>query len=86
MSITDYIYADGQGDTQKAISDINSMAARGIDAMVVFGDAGPAVLPALTNAYRSGMIVVPYRVIVGGEAGRNYTRYVAASFIANGVL
>ena len=27
---------------------------RGIDALVVFGDAGPAVLPALTNAYRAG--------------------------------
>ncbi|MEO0999532.1 MAG: ribose ABC transporter substrate-binding protein, partial [Pseudomonadota bacterium] len=52
-SITEYLYADGQGDTQKAISDINSMAARGIDAIVVFGDAGPAVLPALTNAYRA---------------------------------
>ena len=85
-SITEYFYADGQGDTQRAISDINSMAARGIDAIVVFGDAGPAVLPALTNAYRSGAIVVPYRVIVGGEAGRNYTQYVEASFIENGIL
>lgn len=85
-SITEYFYADGQGDTQKAISDINSMAARGVDAMVVFGDAGPAVLPALTNAYRSGMVVVPYRVTVGGEPGRNYTHFVEASFIANGVL
>lgn len=85
-SIKEYIYADGQGDTQKAISDINSMAARGVDAMVVFGDAGPAVLPALTNAHRAGTIVVPYRVVVGGEAGNNYARYVAASFIANGVL
>ncbi len=53
-SITEYFYADGQGNTQKAISDINSFAARGIDALVVFGDAGPAVLPALTNAYRAG--------------------------------
>lgn len=82
--ITEYLYADGQGDTQKAISDINSMAARGVDAMVVFGDAGPAVLPALTNAYRAGTIVVPYRVDVGGEAGRNYTRFVGASFVYDG--
>ena len=61
-SITEYFYADGQGNTQKAISDINSFAARGVDALVVFGDAGPAVLPALTNAYKAGRIVVPYRV------------------------
>lgn len=39
--------------TQKAISDIKSMAARGMDAMVVVGDAGPAVLPALTAAYKA---------------------------------
>ena len=84
-SITEYFYADGQGDTQRAISDINSMAARGVDALVVFGDAGPAVLPALTNAYRSGAVVVPYRVLVGGEAGRNYTRFVGASFVDDGI-
>ncbi|OOY07809.1 ribose ABC transporter substrate-binding protein [Thioclava sp. JM3] len=83
-SITDYYYADGQGDTQKAISDINSMAARGVDAMVVFGDAGPAILPALTKAYRSGAVVVPYRVNVGGEAGKNYTRFVGADFVYDG--
>lgn len=84
-SITTYEYADGQGDTQKAISDINAMAARGINAMVVFGDSGPAVLPALTNAYRSGTIVVPYRVNVGGEAGVNYTKFIGSSFFDDGV-
>jgi ribose transport system substrate-binding protein len=84
-SITQYEYADGQGDTQKAISDINAMAARGINAMVVFGDSGPAVLPALTNAYRSGAIVVPYRVNVGGEAGTNYTKFIGSSFFDDGV-
>ena len=84
-SITEYIYADGQGDTQKAISDINSVAARGINAMVVFGDAGPAVLPALTNAYRAGTIVVPYRVNVGGTEGENYTKFIGSSFFDDGV-
>ena len=48
-SITKYEYADGQGNTQKAISDIKGFAAKGVDALVVFGDAGPAVLPALTK-------------------------------------
>ena len=84
-SITQFEYADGQGDTQKAISDINSMVARGIKALVVFGDAGPAVLPALTNAYRAGAIVVPYRVNVGGEAGKNYTKFIGSSFKEDGV-
>ena len=47
-SITKYEYADGQGDTQKSISDIKAMAAKGIDALVVFPDAGQAMLPAIT--------------------------------------
>jgi ribose transport system substrate-binding protein len=84
-NITEYQYADGQGNTQKAISDINSFAARGINALVVFGDAGPAVLPALTNAYKAGRIVIPYRVVVGGEEGKNYTKYVGTDAREDGV-
>ena len=77
-------YADGQGNTQKAISDIRGMAARGIDAMVVFGDAGPAVLPAVTAAYKAGTVIVPYRVDIGGEAGKNYNKWIGASFVNDG--
>ena len=33
-SVVDVQYADGQGDTQKAISDIQSMVASGVDAIV----------------------------------------------------
>jgi len=83
-SITKYEYADGQGDTLKAISDIKSMAAKGIDALVVFGDAGPAVLPAITSVFKSGKIIVPYRVAVGGKDGQNYSKFVGASFENDG--
>jgi ribose transport system substrate-binding protein len=84
-SITKYEYADGQGDTQKAISDIKGMAAKGIDALVVFGDAGPAVLPAITSVYKSGKIIVPYRVAVGGKEGVNYSKFIGSSFEDDGV-
>ena len=83
-SITGYEYADGQGNTQKAISDIKSMAAKGTDALVVFGDAGPAVLPALTSVFKAGKVVVPYRVEVGGKEGENYTKWIGASFKNDG--
>lgn len=53
--------------------------------MVVFGDAGPAVLPALTSAHEAGAIVVPYRQTVGGEEGKNYYKFVGASFVQDGV-
>ena len=84
-SITKYEYADGQGNTQKALSDIKGYAAKGVDALVVFGDAGPAVLPALTSAFKAGKVVVPYRVVVGGKEGENYTKFVGASFKDDGV-
>lgn len=83
-SITSYEYADGQGDTQKSISDIKSMAAKGVDAIVVFGDAGPAVLPAITSVFKAGKVIVPYRVNVGGEEGKNYSKFIGSSFENDG--
>ncbi len=84
-SITKYEYADGQGDTQKAISDIRGMAAKGIDALVVFGDAGPAVLPAITSVFKAGKVIVPYRVNVDGKEGENYSKFIGSSFENDGV-
>ncbi|GKY87755.1 substrate-binding domain-containing protein [Sinisalibacter aestuarii] len=84
-SVTEYLYSDAQGDVQKAIIDINTMAARGVDAIVVFPDAGPAVLPAITAAHRAGAVVVPYRQEVGGEEGVNYSKFIGASFVNDGV-
>ena len=85
-SITSYTYANGEGNTQKAISDINSLVAQGTTAIVDFPDAGQAMLPALTKAYQAGTIVVPYRVFPGGTAGQNYTAYVSTDFTSAGVL
>jgi ribose transport system substrate-binding protein len=79
-SVTEYLYADGQGDTQKAISDIQGMVAKGVDAMVVFPDAGQAVLPALRSAYNAGVVTVPYRTSAGGEDGVDYDLFVGADF------
>jgi ribose transport system substrate-binding protein len=83
-SITSYEYADGNGDTQKSISDIKGLAAKGVDALVVFGDAGPAVLPAITSVFKSGKVIVPYRVDVGGKEGENYTKFIGSSFVNDG--
>jgi len=79
-SVTDFRYADGQGATQKAISDIKGMVSSGVDAMVVFPDAGKAVLPALTSAFNAGVVTVPYRVDPGGKAGTNYDKWIGDDF------
>src|SRR3954447_22976175 len=75
-SVESLSYADGQGNTQKAISDIQGMVAKGINALVVFPDAGKAILPALTSAYKAHVITVPYRVTPGGKAGVNYDAFI----------
>ncbi|TQS43500.1 substrate-binding domain-containing protein [Cryptosporangium phraense] len=85
-SVTSYLYADGQGNTQKAISDIQGFTAKGVDAMVVFPDAGKAMLPALRSAYKAGVVTVPYRVSPGGEAGKDYDYFVDTDFKEAGVL
>ena len=83
-NITDFEYADGQGNTQKAISDIQGMVAKGINSMVVFPDAGQAVLPTLRSAFQAGVKVVPYRVFPGGTDGQDYNVWVGADFTTDG--
>jgi len=84
-SVTEFLYADGQGDTQKSISDIQGMVAKGVDALVVFPDAGEAMLPALRSAYQADVVTVPYRVDPGGEDGADYTKYIALDSVNDGV-
>jgi ribose transport system substrate-binding protein len=85
-NITEYIYTDGQGDVQKSISDLNGLAAQGVNAMVVFPDAGPAMLPAIRDAYHAGSVVVPYRVDPGGVAGTDFNEYISTDFCADAKL
>ena len=83
-SVTSFSYADGQGNVQKAISDIQGMVAKGVNALVVFPDAGNAVLPALRSAYKANAVTVPYRVDPGGKAGVDYTTWIGADFANDG--
>lgn len=85
-SVTDFITTDAQGDTQKAISDIKSLGAQGADGILVFPDAGQALLPALRYEYKSGVAVVPYRVSPGGSEGEEYSAFVASDFTQIGRL
>lgn len=83
-SVTKYEYADGQGDTQKAIADIQGMVAKGVNALVVFPDAGQAMLPALRSAHKAGVVTVPYRVNPGGKDGVDYDAWIGADFVTDG--
>ena len=56
------------------------MVAKGVNALVVFPDAGKAMLPALTSAYKAGVVTVPYRVTPGGKAGVDYNVFIDTPF------
>ena len=85
-SVTKYIYTDGQGNTQKAISDLKGLVAQGVNAVVVFPDAGKAMLPALRDSYKAGVVTVPYRVFPGGKAGQDYDYFISTDFKQAGEL
>ncbi|HYC81324.1 MAG TPA: substrate-binding domain-containing protein, partial [Solirubrobacterales bacterium] len=55
-------------------------------AIVDFPHAGKVMLPAITNAYKAGVTIVPYRVFPGGEKGVNYNNYVETDFKEAGKL
>jgi ribose transport system substrate-binding protein len=59
-TITEVLHTDGQGNTQKQISDIESLAAQHVDIILVFPDGGPALIKAMHDATSAGSIVVPY--------------------------
>ena len=76
-NITKVLYTDAQGDTQKAISDINSLVAQGVDVIVTFVDGGEALLPTIKKATEAGVKVVPYVGSPGGEPGVDYVDFVS---------
>ncbi|MCU1525474.1 MAG: transporter substrate-binding protein [Microbacteriaceae bacterium] len=76
-NIKKVLYTDAQGDTQKAISDINSLVAQKVDVIVTFVDGGQALLPTIKKATAAGVKVVPYVGSPGGTPGKDYTDFVA---------
>ncbi|HEY0699040.1 MAG TPA: substrate-binding domain-containing protein [Micromonospora sp.] len=77
-------YSDAQNNPQKAISDIKALVAQGADAIVVFPDAGEALLPTLREAFQAGVAVVPWTANPGGTPGKDYTTFVGHNTINDG--
>jgi ribose transport system substrate-binding protein len=84
-NIEKVLYADGQNNAQKAISDIQSLVAQGVDALVVFPNVNSkAMLPAIRSATQRGVKVVPTVANPGGEAGKDYVDFVGQSSVNDG--
>ncbi|QJU52600.1 ABC transporter substrate-binding protein [Herbiconiux sp. KACC 21604] len=76
-NIKKVLYTDAQGDTQKAISDMNSLVAQGVDVIVTFVDGGEALLPTIQKATDAGVKVVPFVGSPGGTPGTDYVDFVS---------
>jgi ribose transport system substrate-binding protein len=71
-NVTDVLYTDAQADTQKAIADINGLAAQGVNVIVSFADAGEALLPTVKAVSQAGVKFVAIVACPGGEPGTDY--------------
>jgi ribose transport system substrate-binding protein len=76
--ISKIIYTSARNDPTKAISDLRSLIAQGVDVIVVFADASTALLPTIQEATEAGITVVLHNgTYVGGEPGKDYLTTVA---------
>ena len=67
---------DAQVDQQKAVSDVNSLVAQGVDGIVTLPIFGAAQIPSFKNALEAGVPVVTFIADSGGEAGTDVTAHV----------
>jgi ABC-type sugar transport system substrate-binding protein len=73
--IGEIAYTDANLDTQKAISDVRSMAARDFDIIISYPDAGEALVPAYRAAMEEGSKVITWSGTKVGEPGTDYFTY-----------
>ena len=72
------IYTSARGDATKAIADMRSYIAQKVDVIVMFADAGEALLPTVKEATEAGILVTVHNgTSVGGEAGKDYVTGIA---------
>ena len=60
----DYVGADAQADPQKQLTDIESLIARKVDALIILAQDSAAILPAFEKAKAEGIPTIAYDVPV----------------------
>jgi ribose transport system substrate-binding protein len=72
------VYTSAGGDATKAISDLRAFVAQKVDVIVIFADAGAALLPTVKEATEAGITVVLHNgTDIGGKAGKDYVTNIA---------
>jgi ribose transport system substrate-binding protein len=75
-TITDVIFANAQGDQQKAVSDVQSLVAQNVAAIVVQPDFGAAQVPSIAAANAAGVGTIPLISDPNGQVGADYSTIV----------
>lgn len=79
------MYTSAHGDAAKAVSDMRAFIAQKVDVIVMFADAGPALLPTVKEATEAGILVVLHNgTDVGGKPGRDYVTSIAENLCGLG--
>lgn len=71
-NISDALFSQAINDQQKAISDISSFVAQGVNVLVISADYGVAELPAIKKATAAGVHVVTVLGDAGGQRGTDF--------------
>jgi ribose transport system substrate-binding protein len=80
------VYTSARGDASKAIADMRAYIAQKVDVIVMFADAGEALLPTVKEATEAGILVTVHNgTSVGGEAGKDYVTGIAEDICKLGV-
>jgi ribose transport system substrate-binding protein len=80
------VYTSAGGDATKAISDLRAFVAQKVDVIVIFADAGAALLPTVKEASEAGITVVLHNgTDIGGKAGKDYLTSIAENVCNLGV-
>jgi len=77
-NIKKIIYTSAGGDAAKAVSDMRAYIAQKVDVIVMFADAGAALLPTVKEATEAGILVTVHNgTDVGGKAGVDFVSSIA---------
>jgi len=77
-------YTDAQLDQQKAVSDVNSLVAQGVNGIVTLPIFGDAQLPSLRNAQAAGTKVVTLFAVGIGEVPTDVSAQIGVDAVAIG--
>ncbi|TGP21459.1 MULTISPECIES: substrate-binding domain-containing protein [unclassified Mesorhizobium] len=78
-------YVSARGDVSKAISDMSAYIAQGVNVIVIYPDAGEAMLPVVQEATEAGIKVVLHNGPAIGTSGKDYLTNVKEDICGLGV-